>query len=65
MTSVVGEVFGAAGEAEAIPEYKVGVRFELNQHATFALTYGEEFDGPNGARLEVGVMLFTPPFLKL
>jgi hypothetical protein len=63
-TSVVGEVFGAEGKAEAIPEYKVGLRWEPNQYAVFALTYGEEFDGQNGAGLEFGIMLFTPPFAK-
>jgi hypothetical protein len=63
--SIVGEVFGATGEAESIPEYKIGWRWEPNQHVVLALTYGEEFDGPNGAGLEVGLMLFTPPFLKL
>jgi hypothetical protein len=63
--SIVGEVFGSAGEARNIPEYKIGVRWEPNQHVVWALTYGEEFDGPNGAGLEIGVMLFSPPFLKL
>jgi len=62
--ALVGEVFGAVGKAEAIPEYKIGVRWEPNQYAVFALTYGEEFDGPNGAGLEFGIMLFTPPFAK-
>ena len=62
--SIVGEVFGAVGKAEAIPEYKIGLRWEPNQYAVFALTYGEEFDGQNGAGLEFGIMLFTPPFAK-
>jgi hypothetical protein len=64
--SFVGEVFGAAGEAENTPDYKVGLRWEPNQYVTWALTYGQEFnDGPNGAGFEIGIMLFTPPFLKL
>lgn len=61
--SLVGEVFGAEGAAETIPEYKVGPRWEPNQHVVLALTYGQEFNGTNGARWEVGAMLFTPPFL--
>ena len=28
-----------------------------------AVTYDEEFGGDNGAKWEVGVMLFTPPVL--
>jgi len=63
--SAVGEIFGAAGEAEAIPEYKLGVRWEPNQYSVIALTYGQEFNGTNGAGFEFGVMLFTPPFACL
>lgn len=64
-TSLVGEVFGAEGEVRAKPEYKVGVRWEPNANSVLALTYGQEFDGDRGAGFEIGVMLFTPPFLKL
>jgi hypothetical protein len=63
--AIVGEVFGSEGKTEAIPEYKVGLRWEPNLNVVLALTYGAEFDGPNGAGFEFGVMLFTPPFLKL
>jgi len=61
--SLVGEVFGSEGQMTAIPEYKIGVRWEPSQHAVFALTYGHEFKGTEGAGFEVGVMLFTPQFL--
>jgi hypothetical protein len=61
----VGEIFGAEGAAVAIPEYKAGIRWEPNQYSVFALTYGQEFNGTNGAGFEVGVMLFTPPFACL
>jgi hypothetical protein len=61
----VGEVYGAAGAAEAEPEYRVGLRWEPSQHAVFALTFDDEFHGTNGAGVELGVMLFTPPFAKL
>jgi hypothetical protein len=61
-TSLVGEVFGAAGDAGTIPEYKIGLRWEPSQYAVFALTYGQEFNGTHGAGFEFGIMLFTPPF---
>ena len=60
--SIVGELFGAVSEAENTPEYKAGLRWEPSPHAVFALTYGQEFNGNNGAGLEFGVMIFTPPF---
>jgi hypothetical protein len=43
----------------AIPEYKIGPRWEPSQHATIAVTYGHEFAGPLGPGFEFGVMLFT------
>ena len=63
--ALVGEVYGAEGGAVAIPEYRVGLRWEPSQYAVFALTFDDEFHGTNGAGFEVGVMLFTPPFAKL
>jgi hypothetical protein len=63
--SIVGEVFGTAGEDVAIPEYKFGFRWEPSQYAVFAITYGQEFAGKEGAGFEIGVMLFTPPFACL
>lgn len=63
--SIVGEVFGAEGGSPAIPEYRIGLRWEPSQYVVLALTYGDEFNGSNGAGIEFGAMLFTPPFLKL
>ena len=63
--SLVGEVVGAEGDGTAPPEYRVGLRWEPNQHAVFALTYDEEFGGANGAGFEIGMMLFTPPFFRI
>lgn len=60
--SLVGEVFGSAGETGTIPEYKIGLRWEPGPYGVFALTYGQEFNGKNGAGFEFGIMLFTPPF---
>lgn len=59
---IVGEVFGTEGEVVAIPEYKIGIRWEPNKHFTWALTYGQEFNGTQGSGFEVGVMIFTPQF---
>ena len=63
--ALVGEVFGTAGDVTAIPEYKIGVRWEPNQNIVYALTYGQEFSDNKGAGAEFGIMIFTPPFLKL
>jgi hypothetical protein len=62
-SAIVGEVFGAEGGTTAIPEYRIGWRWEPSQHVVLALTYGDEFNGDNGAGLEAGLMLFSPPFL--
>ena len=62
--SVVAEVFGTEGEVKAVPEYKTGFRWEPSQYAVLAITYGNEFNGDdNGAGFEIGVMLFSPPFV--
>jgi hypothetical protein len=61
--SAVGEVFGATGEAKLDPEYRVGWRWEPNAHVNIALSYGAKFNGSTGAGWEIGVMLFSPPFL--
>jgi hypothetical protein len=63
--SIVTELFGVMGGAAAVPEYKFGWRWEPSQYAVFALTYGNEINGHNGAGFELGVMLFTPPFACL
>jgi hypothetical protein len=63
--SIVSELFGVMGTAATVPEYKIGFRWEPNQYAVFALTYGNEINGHNGAGFEFGIMLFTPPFACL
>ena len=63
--SIVAEIFGAVGETKSVPEYKFGWRWEPSRYAVFALTYGNEINGNNGAGFELGVMLFTPPFACL
>ena len=61
--AIVGEAFGATGEAKLDPEYKVGLRYEPNAHVNIALSYGAKFNGDKGAGWEIGAMLFCPPFL--
>jgi hypothetical protein len=61
--ALVGEVYGSAGVTEAIPEYRVGLRWEPNQHVVLALSYDDEFDGDNGGGVELGLMLFSHPYL--
>lgn len=63
-TAIVGEIFGTEGAAYSKPEYRVGLRWEPNQTVIPAITYGRTFDGTGGARLEIGVMIFSPRFLK-
>jgi hypothetical protein len=41
----------------------LGWRWEPNPNVVFAITYDEELGGDNGAKWEIGLMLFTPPFL--
>src|SRR5262249_19505327 len=53
--ALVGEVFGSEGEMHSIPEYKLGLRWEPNQTAVFALSYGQEFNGSSGAGWEFGI----------
>jgi hypothetical protein len=60
--AVVGEVFGTEGQVVAIPEYKIGIRWEPTQHLAIAATWGQEFNGMEGAGFEIGMMVFTPQF---
>ncbi len=63
-TAIVGEIFGTEGKAYSKPEYKVGLRFEANDFIVPAISYGGTFDGSFGGGFEIGVMIFSPPFLK-
>jgi len=60
-SAIVGEVFGAAGEAKADAEYKVGVRWE-SKPVVVAVTYGGGLQGNRGAGWELGVMFFGTPW---
>ncbi|MGB5384021.1 MAG: hypothetical protein WBN19_09225 [Lutimonas sp.] len=63
-TAIVGEVYGTEGQAYSKPEYKVGLRWEPNSFIVPAISYGGSFDGSLGAGFEIGVVIFSPPFLK-
>ncbi|MEQ8303108.1 MAG: hypothetical protein RIB47_06930 [Cyclobacteriaceae bacterium] len=62
--AIVGELYGTEGSAYSTPEYKVGIRWEPNSTIVPAITYGGTFNGTPGARLEIGVTIFSPTFLK-
>lgn len=61
-SAIVGEVFGATGDAKAEAQYRAGVRWEGNKYVTVAVTYGDGLEGNKGAGFEVGVMVLTPSF---
>ncbi len=63
-SAIVFETYGSEGEAFSPPEYKVGIRWEPNETIVPALTYSGRFDGSRGARIEIGVMIFSPRFLR-
>jgi hypothetical protein len=61
--SLVGEIVGSEGEGTSPNEYRVGPRWEPGPHVVVALTFDDEFHGDGGAGWEIGVMLFSPPFM--
>ncbi|MFD1315130.1 hypothetical protein [Namhaeicola litoreus] len=64
-SALVGEVLGTEGDLFSPMEYRIGIRWEPNKFVIPAITYGNTFSGSGqGARLEVGVMIFSPPYLK-
>lgn len=65
-TAIVGEIFGTEGDLYSQPEYKVGLRFEASETVVPAISYGGNINGDRGGgRLEIGVMIFSPRFLKI
>ena len=63
-TAIVAEVYGTEGQAYSKPEYRVGLRWEPNDYIVPAITYGNNFSGTGAAGFEIGVMIFTPQYLK-
>jgi hypothetical protein len=60
-SAIVGEVFGASGDAEADAQYKIGVRWE-SKYLVAALTYGDGLEGNEGGGWEFGIIVLTVPF---
>jgi len=60
-SAIVGEVFGAEGDADSPAQYKAGVRWE-SKYAVIALTYGDGLEGNQGAGLELGFIFLTVPY---
>jgi hypothetical protein len=60
-SAIVGEVFGASGDAEAEDQYKIGVRWETKYVVT-ALTYGDGLEGNEGGGWELGIVVLTVPY---
>lgn len=63
-TGIVGEIYGTEGSAYSKPEFKVGLRWEPNDFIIPAITYSSGLNGSMGAGFEVGVIIFTPQYLK-
>lgn len=63
-TAIVAEVYGTSGDAYSAPEYKVGLRWEPNDYIIPAVSFGSAIDGTKGAGFEIGIIIFTPQYLK-
>ena len=63
-TAIVAEIYGTEGQIHSKPEYKVGLRWEPNAFIIPALTYGNNVSGTGGAGFEIGIIIFTPQYLK-
>ena len=64
-SAIVGEIYGTTGELHSEAEYRIGIRWEPNNTVIPAITYGTGVEGSPGPGFEIGVMIFSPPFLKL
>ena len=62
-TAIVGEIYGAMGEASSNPEYRFGLRFEGSSKVVPAITFGNSLNGSKGPGFEIGLMIFSSPFL--
>ena len=63
-TAIVAEIYGTEGQIYSKPEYKVGLRWEPNSYIIPALTYGNNVSGTGGAGFEIGIIIFSPQYLK-
>ncbi len=63
-TAIVAEIFGTEGSIYSAPEYKIGLRYEPNDFIIPAITYGNTLSGTGGAGFEIGLVIFTPQYIK-
>lgn len=63
-TAIVMEAYGTEGQAYSQPEYKAGLRWEPNDYIVPAISYCSKLTGEYGAGLEIGIVIFSPQFLK-
>jgi len=63
-SAIVAEIYGTDGQVYSAPEYKAGVRYEPNSFIVIAASYGSQLNGGTGAGFELGIMVFSPAFLK-
>ena len=64
-SAIVGEYYGTAGELYSEPEYKIGIRWEPNNTVVPAISYGSAINGMRAAGFEIGIVIYSPQFLKL
>lgn len=63
-SAIVGEVFGTAGDAYVKPQYRIGVRWEPSPiFGGITATWSAAFDGSASGGFELGIIMYTPPFL--
>lgn len=63
-TAIVMEAYGTEGKASSQPEYKLGLRWEPNDFIVPAISYSSQFGRGYGAGLEIGIVIFSPQFIK-
>lgn len=63
-TAIVGELYGTEGTVSSETEFKVGLRWEPNDYIVPAISYSAGLNGGDAAGFEIGVIIFTPTFLK-
>ena len=62
-TAVVGEIYGTAGQIDASTEYNIGFRWEPYEQLNVSLSWGDSFDEFRGPGFQIGILLYSPPFI--
>ena len=63
-TAIVHEIYGTTGKISSDTEFKVGLRWEPKDYIIPAISYGAYLNGSKAAGFEIGIIIFTPQFLK-